>query len=186
MMVPYRARPGLGFVIVVLGALGALGFSLWGLATPPLESAWRLQIELMVGRREPLRKDELRLLQRMLVKEDKLADDMLRGAPAGLISANARGFVENGYAYVVRRSPDTPSALVVTPAGLAVNQDVEVHVRVATGDVSSGTATKDAPFATKLPQDGSFPQLIEVRVGSEKQADKGKSPPVNVQLENPK
>lgn len=184
MKLPYRFRPGAGFLIVASGLSVAMAFFAWGFATPPLETAWRLQVELMVGRRGPLRDDELVLLQGVLARDPALARSMLDGASAGLISANARGLVENGYAYVLRQSADAPAELEVTPAGLALDKPVTVQVRLASGIQKTAEATTAAPFATTLPGDGRFPQLVEVRVlGRKKANNKTKRPrPVSVRL----
>lgn len=183
-----RSRPGAGFVLLVSVALAAVALLAWGLARPPLQTAWKLQIELMVGQRPALQRRELRLLGEVLQRHQSIAANMLDDGAAGLISANDAGRVDVGYAYLVRRTADGPSALVVTPAGTAVDATVRVSVAVSDESGNDGAptpsdkATHDAPFAMTLPSSGRFPQLVEVLFSWPDSSGEKGAPPVVVEL----
>lgn len=164
MKLPYRATPGAGFVLVLLVCGATVAFFAWGMLTPPLETVWRLQIELMVGHREALRGDELRLLRRMLHRHEGIAASMLREDNVGLVSKNDDGRVDVGYAYVIRRNKETPARIVVTPAGSAIDKSVAVRVGTER-EHYEGIATRTTPFLLKVP-DERMPQLVEVIVSN--------------------
>ncbi|MDX2054653.1 MAG: hypothetical protein SFV15_19790 [Polyangiaceae bacterium] len=182
MKIPYRAYPGVGFVIVVVGCSAALALFAWGLLTPPLETVWRLQVELLVGRREALAEDEVHVLQKTLERYPALAKNLLNGQASGQISANSRGLVENGYAYLVRRTKESPRVLSITPVDISSEKPVEVRIQVNGEKLQPGRAQRSAPLTRELPQTGPFPQLIEVRFGSQKSKTISQAPPVNIQL----
>jgi hypothetical protein len=162
--VPYLTRPGGGFVLLVAVLLGAGSFLAWGFSTPPLESAWWLQVELELGERGPLTRAERDLFQGVLVRHPEIAESMLEGAPVGLISAAEEGRVEVGYAYLVRQKAEPPIELVVSRSpAVSAAEPVAVSARVH-GASQAGEIAAGSPFRWVVPQDGPFPQLIEVRV----------------------
>lgn len=162
-----RALPGGGFVLVAATLLGAALFLGWGLATPPLDTAWRLQVELEVGERGPLTEREFAVLQATLLRHPALADALLDGAGAGLVGANAGGAVDVDHAYLVRRSAGEPGLLEV-----ASERGEPIAVAARTRDASrGGPSGPGAAFTWLLPGDGPFPQLVEVRIGD------GRGPP---------
>jgi hypothetical protein len=162
---PYRYRPGPGFVLLVATVAGGAGFFAWGLRTPPLDQVWQMQVELRIGDRDALSMGEMELLQATLTRYPDLADHMLEGADSGLISASVGGVVDRGYAYLVRKTPGADSVLVV---GSTMGESLEVEV-TTTGYHDRGVATGDESFASILPQDGLFPQLVGVHLARPKQ-----------------
>ena len=158
MKIPFRFRPGRGFLLLIATFLFSLGFFAWGVRTPPLDTIWRMQVELKIGDRDLLSRDEMRLLQGTLERYPDIAEHMLEGADSGLISANVGGVVDRGYAYFVRKSADSPDQLEVTSvsgAELAVTA-------LTTTEFYRGVATGDESFIRTLPVNGPFPQLVGV------------------------
>ncbi len=181
MKVPYRMRPGAGFVLLVCSALGCLGFFTWGLSRPDLDVVAQLQLELRLGQRSPLSGEELRLLQRALCRHPKLAEDLLEGDGYGLISGHRRGLVEHGWAYLLRtpeRSQDPVQVQV--PAGLK-KQHLKVRGRTAHHEIE-GQATLESPFSWLPPSEGPCPTVIEIRT-TKKSDDGKKKTPAQIQLE---
>lgn len=154
MSVPYRLRPGAGFVLLVVVVLTCLSFFAWGLAKPDLDEVWRLQLELKVGRRAPLSSQEMGLLQRALCEHPSLADALVDEGRSGLISANRDGAIERGYGYAVLRGGGAISAV-------AVKSDKAVEVRART---LGATSTGKTPFDWAPPAKGKCPTLVEVLV----------------------
>jgi hypothetical protein len=182
----YRFRPGLGLVvIVVVFTLGGLFFA-WGLGTPPLEAVWRVGIELGLGERPPLSKSEFDSLQAALVKYPELGPYIIEGKQDGLFSQNDRGRVEGPYAYLLRLEPSTSSRLTVECEGTKARAAVEVEARTAVAS-HQGVATRGEPFVWQLPDDGPFPQLVELRFKKARldDSDKKRRHPVRVSLGAP-
>ncbi|MBI3180467.1 MAG: hypothetical protein HYZ27_12445 [Deltaproteobacteria bacterium] len=166
--------PGAGFVLLVSVVVAGGAFLAWGLTTPPLERVWHMQLELMLGTRDALSSRDFRLLQDTLARYPELADNMLDDAPDGLVSAATGGMVDTGYAYLVRKNSAAPGVLVVTsPNG----KKLTLRGRTSAA-ASAGEAREDTPFVWALPNDGPFPQLIEVR----DEADRKKPRPMRVEL----
>lgn len=175
MKVPYAARPGAGFVFLVLSAALCLAFFGWGLARPDLDVVAQLQLELRLGRRAPLSGEELRLLQRALCRHPKLAEDLLEGDGYGLISAHRRGLVEHGWAYLIRTVEQSQAPVQVqVPAGLK-KQHLKVRGRTAHAEIE-GQASVDAPFSWTPPGEGPCPTLIELRTAKKSEDGKKKTP----------
>ena len=164
MTIPYRARPGAGFVVLSLSLLGAISFFAWGLRTPPLDEVWRLQIELGLRGVAPLTGRQFHLLQRTLQRYPAFADSLLEEGDAGVVSANHKGVVDTGYAVLLRKRPDAPGRLQVTGIG-----DTRVGLTVRTQEGSAAGETDGATaYAWQLPNDGPFPQLVELRLTSKR------------------
>ena len=164
MKLPYRARPGIGFAILVVVVMASSVFFSWGLSRPPLDRVWHMQLELLLGTRPVLANDERRLLQDTLTQHPLLAANMLEDASSGLISAHVGGMVDMDYAYVVRQTAEAPGVLTVTsPSGVPL----ELIIGTATTE-TTGAASNAAPFVWTVPNTGPFPQLIEVRLIAEK------------------
>ena len=178
--IPYRNRPGIGFVLLVAATLSAIAFFAWGLRTPELDVVWRLQTELMVGRRGPLERWETDVLARSLRRHPTIAEDMLDDAPAGVISANVDGVVESGYAYLVRRSETAPTTLHLS-AGAGMTAPLELVVRVGT-HTDSRRVTPGHSAAVALPN-GPYPQLIEVLAKPTREARRRRPPAFVARLE---
>ncbi len=175
----YRAKPGGGFVWLIVAALASVVFFGWGLRTPPLERVWQMQLELMLGSRGALSRDEVGLLRQTLERNPGLADNMLKGAPSGLISANTGGIVDSGYAYALRRAPAGANSLViVSPIG----EGLTIRASVG-GSERRGTTSGDEPFIWQLPGDGPFPQLVEVRLKGGNHRSGDAAQPMTVKLE---
>jgi hypothetical protein len=173
--VPYAMRPGAGFVLLVTSALACLGFFAWGLARPNLDVVAQLQLELRLGRRDPLSGDELRLLQRALCRHPKLAEDLLEGDGEGLISAHRRGLVEHGWAYLIRTPERSQEPVQVqVPAGLK-KQHLKVRARTVQAEIE-GQASVEAPFIWAPPSQGRCPTLIELRTAKKSDDGKKKTP----------
>ncbi len=158
MSLPYRARPGWGFALLVAVVLSSAVFIGWGLRTPPLDLVWQMQLELLLGERESLAETEFELLQDTLERYPDLADHMLDDAASGLVSAHVAGAVDLGYAYAVRRSRQAAQALLVTSL-----TDERLEFKVRTVETNGRGATSgDESFSWRLPDEGPFPQLVEV------------------------
>lgn len=169
MKLPYRARPGMGFGVLFVVVAASTIFFGWGWSRPPLDEVWQIQLELQLGTRESLASDESRLLQDTLERYPMLAANMLEDADRGIISAHRGGMVDMRYAYAVRRTPDAANVLTVSSP---TDAPLQLAVRTASAE-TTGEASGDLPFVWAIPNDGPFPQLIEVRVVAEKQADGG-------------
>jgi hypothetical protein len=162
-VIPYRKRPSPGFVYLVLVAVGATAFFAWGLQRPRLEDAWRLDIELSLGRRPSLSRGELNRLQETLVAHPAVGEFLAEDKHAGIFSANDDGKVEGGYAYLVRQSADDPGLLSVEYAGSRKKGSVAVRARTVRAR-GRGDVRHDRPWTWRLPDDGPFPQLVELRL----------------------
>ena len=160
MSLPYRARPGMGFIILTIAMMATVIFFGWGWSRPALDRVWQIQLELLLGTRQALASDERRLLQDTLARYPLLAANMLEDLESGLISAHLCGMVETDYAYVVRLTADAPGILTIaSPSGEQLELEVHTDGSRTTGEAGSG-----APFEWTLPNTGPFPQLTEVRL----------------------
>ncbi len=159
-MIPYRKRPGSGFLLLVATAVCSVVFIAWGLRTPPLEEVWTMHLELELGERQQLSREEFDLFQDVLNSYPDLARTMLDDANSGIISSNLGGVVDLGYAYAVRRSPLADGRLLISTT---TGKRIEMKMRTAASTVS-GETKNDEAFSWRLPDDGHFPQLIEVSV----------------------
>ena len=176
MSLPYRARPGWGFALFVAVALSSAVFIGWGLRTPPLDLVWQMQLELVLGERKSLADAEFELLQDTLERYPDLADHMLDGAASGLVSAHVAGAVDMGYAYAVRRTRQAAQALVVTsPTG----ERLEFEVRTVEANGRGATSGAES-FSWRLPDEGPFPQLVQVLLLPA--SGEGRIPPMRVEL----
>ena len=163
MKLPYRARPGVGFSILVVAVAASIIFFGWGWSRPALDRVWQMQLELQLGTRQALASDERRLLESTLASYPLLAANMLEDAVSGIISAELGGMVDLDYAYVVRQTADAPAMLSISsPTGAPLSLVVST-----TGSQITGMATNGAPFVATLPNSGRFPQLSEVRLVAE-------------------
>jgi hypothetical protein len=181
MIIPYRARPGAGFVLFLVVLAASVGLLAWAMVTPPLESFWRLQIELLAGRGRGLSAPELELMQRILAEHPSLADSLLVEDKSGLISANQDGVIDVGWAYLIRRSP-TDNGLLRVLAAQPTDEPLPVKVRTL-HHKAKGEAGAVLAFEWRLPDGGPFPQLIEVTVaGPGKRKGKKTSVPIMVSL----
>jgi hypothetical protein len=154
-------RPSVGFVYLILVAVGVVAFFAWAAATPPLDAAWQITIDLESGARGRLDADERRLLQDALRRHPPLADNLVEGRSFGIISPNDRGHIDAKFAYLIRRSAADPKTVRVH-----AREDVRVRVR-AGKTKAKGEATPDTPFVFTAPDDR-FPQLIELRFPKKK------------------
>jgi hypothetical protein len=106
MRIPWALRPGAGFVLLVLVLASSVAFFAWGMATPPLDEAWRIQVELRVGRTKPLSKRERRIFSRAMCRHAEIADGILDEERAGVISAHHASRARS-----TRRSPSSRRAI---------------------------------------------------------------------------
>ncbi|MFC1610866.1 hypothetical protein ACFL6C_07900 [Myxococcota bacterium] len=181
--IPYRLKPSAGFALVLAIILATVVFFAWGLSPPTLEMVWRMDTELGMGRRPPLSPREFKVLQRALLDYPKLAASLLEDKHAGLLSANDNGRVEGSYAYLIRPAPDTGGRLEVVYAGSKKKGAVAVGVRTAVSRHHGLTSRKE-PFLWQLPNDGPFPQLVEVKLAKAalEKKDKKRRHPVQINL----
>ena len=168
MSLPYRARPGAGFIVLAVSLIGAVSFFAWGFATPPLEDVWRIQIELSLGERSYLSDSDFRLLQDTLRRYPALADNMLEDRSAGLVSANQDGIVNLSFAYLVRTTPEAPGKLGVTSIG---DEPAVLNIRTIAASRSGRMDHNGQVDTWQIPNSGPFPQLIEVRLTSDAEGD---------------
>lgn len=157
---PARARPGAGLVVLAVSSLGVAFFLAWGLVTPPLDEVWRMQIEMGLRGVEPLTAREFRLLQATLRRYPALADNMLAEDVAGLVSPHQDGVVDTGYAYLMRKGARAAGRLQVKTIG---DKPVRLEVRTLTAS-ARGEARPESAYTWHVPNDGPFPQLLEVRL----------------------
>jgi len=162
MTIPYRARPGAGFILCVVVVSGAIAFFAWGAPSPRLEKLWQLQVELSAGQRTRLSQSERELLQDTLLRYPDFAETLLGGAPAGLISANDGGLVRGRHAYAVRRSPTPRTLLSVVPTR-SLRDAIRVRVRTSAA-TREALIAKQEKFSWQLPDDGPFPQLVHIEI----------------------
>lgn len=154
-------RPSVGFLYLVLVAIGVVAFFAWVAATPPLDAAWQITIDLESGARGRLDAEERQLLQDVLREHPPLADALVEGRAHHIISPNDRGHVDAKFAYLVRRSAEDPRTIRVS-----AREDVRVRVRLG-DDRARGKARPGEPFVYTAPDDV-FPQLIELRFPKKK------------------
>lgn len=160
MLLPYRMRPGAGFVVLAGSLLLAIGFFAWALRTPPLDEVWRIQLELKVGDSPELSAGQIDLLQETLQRYPDLADHMLEGADSGLISLHQDHVVDRGYAYLVRKSSSSDSILVVrSPDARPLTIDLVTTQKRARHQIPT-----TEPLVIALPSTGPFPQLVGVHL----------------------
>jgi hypothetical protein len=171
-------RPGGGFVFVVCTAIGTAAFFSWGLSTPPLDDAWRLQVELAVGRRGPLDDRELLLLEEVLSRHPKIADNWLEGRDVGLISANREGTVDVGYAYVVRVKP-VSTRVSLSASGRKAGDPITIRGR-AGGTRLEGEAWAGHPITWDLPPPRRLPEIVEIEIGKAKRGRKATAVTIEV------
>ena len=162
MSVPYRLRPGAGFVLVVLVLALTAVFLGWGLSTPALDQIWRLQVGLETGRGPGLTPAEFDLFQATLTRHPALAESLLAERETGIISAHTAGVVDVGWAYLVRRTSSERPFLRVL-AAVPTSDPPLVQARTM-GAWGTKPARADSAFTWRLPDTGPFPQLVEVRV----------------------
>ena len=93
-----------GSWLVAACVLLAAAFFAWGLGTPPLDDAWRVQIELATSDGAPLSDADRESFQRTLWRHPSIADDMLDGARWGIVSAHDDDRVQAGHSYLVARA----------------------------------------------------------------------------------
>jgi hypothetical protein len=184
MRIPYRRRPSPGFVLVITVYLLIAAVLGWASSTPPLETVWRLDLELSLGARPPLTDGERALLQRSLAAHPDLGVFLVEDKHAGVFSANEAGKVEIPYAYLVRQSPAEPGELRVSYVGTKKEGAVDVRVRTATHG-GNGLASPGAAFVWQLPDRGPFPQLVELRFENADGKEGKRHHPVQVDLVEP-
>jgi hypothetical protein len=174
-MIPYRARPSLGFVLSVIVAVTTVAFFAWGLATPPLDELRRLHIELETGERGPLQVRERTLIEKSLQRYPDLAAAWLDGRAVGIISRHEGGLVDNGYAYLIR----SKASRAMLEVSLAVGQEPGATVSARVGDRHvGGTLVAERPWRWPL-VGGTHAELVEVLITSDRQK---RPPPVLVRV----
>lgn len=154
--------PSVGFVLLVIVALAAAGFVWWGLRTPLLETAWRLDIELASGLSTRLSAREQNRLQEALDGHPELAEFLIEDRTAGIISENEDGWVDRRYAYLVRTPEAGAERLEVTFGGYKPLSSVDVRVRIR-GRKHQGKTSGTRAFSMDLPPTNGRAELIELR-----------------------
>lgn len=166
--IPWRARPGAGFVLLSLTLFAAIAILAWGMRTPKLESFWKLQVQLEAGERGPLSQRELALVQEVLWTHPEIADEVTADSAPGFLSAADANRVDVNYAYLVRRSADGRTALRARLArGSGRHDDVTIHARVVGNELPPKVAAEGVLEWT-LPANARFPQLVELTVDGKK------------------
>ena len=156
-----RIEPGAGFVVMVSAAVASLAFFAFGLATPRLDRVARMEIDLGLGSRRPLSRDDFAVLQDVLCDHPSLAAHYLEGASSRVLSAQHRGFAPEGWALALFDATTSTASLVVRPAGGDPREVIEVRARTAAGE-RGGSAGRDAPFVFEVRPRGKCPTLVEV------------------------
>lgn len=159
-MIPWRYRPGTGFVLLVVTTLSSVGFLAWGARTPPLDTVWVALLALETGGEVlPSSRTQLR---KALQRHPELVDNVLDGEKYGALGTEVDGLVKGPLAIAVRRAADPPIVLNVLLARSAPGR-VRVRARV-NGVVRERLAGPDEPFVWRLPDDGQFPQMVEIEI----------------------
>ena len=159
-MIPWRYRPGAGFVLLVATMLSAVCFLAWGLSTPALDTVWTSLISLEIG--EDLPPSSRARLRDALARHPGLVDNVLEDAKYGVLGTEVDGLVKGRLAIAVRRSADPKVVLTVQLARSAPGRvRVRAHVGGAHHEV---IVAPDAPFVWRLPDEGSFPQMVEIEI----------------------
>ena len=70
--IPYRFRPSLGFLLLIVVSVATVIFFAWGLQEPDLDIVWRVQHGLRQGPSVELTGSEQAALERALVKYPEL------------------------------------------------------------------------------------------------------------------
>jgi len=177
-------RPSVGFVLLLGLTTVAVSFFWWGFRTPPLEKVWRMDIELSLGQRPPLSHDEFDLLQNALRNTPELASFLAEDSHAGLVSAHDGARVEGKYAYLIRKAPGDPGLLRVSYHGSKAKGSVSIRAQTSHLE-KVGTANRTRAYTWKLPDDGPYPQLVEVLIGKGRTGSHGKMRrhPVEIDIE---
>lgn len=93
---PYRFRPSLGFLLLLVVSVSTVVFFAWGLQEPDLDIVWRIQHGLRQGPAVELTAAESAAFQRALASHPELGlalDEEGRAVRAG---ADGAGNVEEG------------------------------------------------------------------------------------------
>jgi hypothetical protein len=70
--IPYRFRPSLGFLLLILVSVATVIFFAWGLQEPDLDIVWRVQHGLRQGPSVELNESDRAALERALVSHPEL------------------------------------------------------------------------------------------------------------------
>ena len=167
----YARRPSAGFVLAVALIAASASLLVWGGRTPPLQAAWQMQLALASGERVRLDDAAREQLQDTLSQHPAWALKMSEEAPSGLLSQHDDGRVDARFAYLLRASAAQPGRLEVAYRGRSATGSVEVIVRTS-GFRFEGTSSPDGSAVTDLPEDGPFPQLVEIEL-----TDRGRGGP---------
>jgi len=146
--IPYRHRPGAGFVLLVVVTALVSAFFAWGFMQPDLDRVWFLKQRAEQHAIE-LDDEQLAFLDRMFRTYRVLADDVLDGTGAQLIEPTVEGW-----------TPEPLTHLVVAPVG--EGREIEVECRSAA--LHPVTVTFTAPRLEKtlsFDDDGTLSFRIE-------------------------
>ncbi len=113
MRIPYRSRPGAGFILLVAVTALVSAFFAWGFSEPDLDRLWFLKQGIEQHRIVP-DGEQLAFLDGMLRRHRVLADDVLDGTGAQLIEPTVEGW-----------TPAPLTHLVVAPVGDGTEITVE-------------------------------------------------------------
>ncbi len=86
--IPYRFRPSLGFLLLIVVAIATTVFFAWGLQEPDLDVAWRVEHRLQKGAALELTADERAALERALAGHPELGLAIDDEGRAVLVEAN--------------------------------------------------------------------------------------------------
>ena len=186
MRIPYRYRPGGGFILLVVVIALVSAFFAWGLSEPDLDRFWFLKQRVEQHVIE-LDDEELAFLDEMLRRHRVMAEDVLDDTGAQLIEPTVEGW-----------TPQPLTHLVVSPVG-EDGLEIEVECRSAvlhpvsvtftarnlhrtlsfeddeklsfTIEPEMTTAGPDEPFIVRVEVDGEFDTeadiLAGIRIGAE-------------------
>ncbi len=90
MRIPYRYRPGGGFIFLVLVLAGLIAFGTWGFNEPPLDRAWRLLEGVDHGL--VLTDDDRGFLDEALRRYPGITADILDDEAVDLLEPDVNGF----------------------------------------------------------------------------------------------
>ena len=90
MKIPYRYRPGTGFLLLIVVTVLVVAFALWGLSEPPLERTWRLLEQVDHG--HVLSADEFAFMDEALRSYPGITKDILDEESVDLLEPDVEGF----------------------------------------------------------------------------------------------
>lgn len=165
--------PGAGLVVALLSCLLGALFAAYALTPPRLDRVWRSESALRVGWGSPLSSRELSRFQASLCEHPGLAESLLEGKPARIVSANRSGVTETGYAYFVLSKEAERLGVRVEAPGRELEKPKRVRLRWADRREEL-LVTRDKPATWVPPRERPCATIVEL-LGSLRSPQKARS-----------